>query len=370
MTVLTNHPGLGRPVLLYLYVSRQFVQYFLLSATAFVSIYLLVDFFEKIDRLLRAELSLAGWLSYFLFKLPLAFSQILPAAVLLAVILTFGLLSRRRETIAIKCAGLNIIQLLVPLVGLACLLALLLGALQLYLNPWLQRQLNLLWEIQVEKKPPRELVDLKAIWYKGDRTIFHIAEFQKSTRTMLEVRIYVFDRDFHLTQFIAARRARWTGDSWRLEEGMSHVFLDNGEVLSETFAARELKLTERPEDFVTLERRPNEMTASDLSRYIQRLERDGYDSTPYRLELCNRYSLALTPLITILIGASLILRRENSNIPLCLILGIALVFVYWLLHSLSNSLGALELLPVLAAAWAANLIFLLAGVLALRGVAR
>lgn len=356
--------------MLYLYISRQFVQQLTLSLSAFVSIYLLVDFFEKIDRLLRADFGLGGMIGYFLLKLPLALSQVLPAAVLLAVILTFGLLSRRRETIAIKCAGINIVQLLLPLLGLALLLSLLLGLLQLYLNPRLQWRLNQIWETQVEKKPARELMDLKSFWYKGDRAIFHIAEFQKTAKIMIDVKIYAFDRDFHLIQFIAARRATWTGEYWHLQQGMVQTFLAGGRVISEAFQDRNLILTERPEDFVNLERRLNEMTGADLYRYILRLERDGYDSTSQWLEFFNRFSLALTPLIVTLIGASLVLWRENVNIPFCLTLGIGLVFGYWLLHSFCNSLGSVGLLPALVAAWAADLIYALAGVAALRVVSR
>ena len=41
----------------------------------------------------------------------------LPAAVLLGVMLTFGLMSRRQETLAIRTAGLDILQLVRPTAG-------------------------------------------------------------------------------------------------------------------------------------------------------------------------------------------------------------------------------------------------------------
>ncbi len=225
----TDLRSLVRPLLLYSYLIRQFSHHFLLSLAAFISIFLLVDIFEKIDRLLQADLSLGSLTAYFLLKVPLAAAQILPAAVMLAVILTFGLLARRRETIAIKCAGINMIQLMVPLVALALLFSLLLALLQLYLNPWFQQQVNILWETKVENKPARELMDLKSLWYKGDRAIFHILEFRKDTKTMINVKIYAFDQNFHLIQFLAAREAAGPANIGNSPTAWSRPFSGRGE---------------------------------------------------------------------------------------------------------------------------------------------
>jgi len=48
------------------------------------------------------------------------------------------------------------------------------------------------------------------------------------------------------------------------------------------------------------------MNAYDLYRYSSGLERDGYDSRPYWVELQSRIAMSLTPLIVTLIGGSLI----------------------------------------------------------------
>ena len=69
--------------------------------------------------------------------MPVAASQVLPAAIVLAVIITFGLLSRHNETIAIKCAGLNVARMLRPILLISLLLSLVLLLLNLYVNPWL-----------------------------------------------------------------------------------------------------------------------------------------------------------------------------------------------------------------------------------------
>ena len=359
---IINRLGFFQPSLLFRYIAREFWRNFILTLAAFVSIYLIIDFFEKIDRLLRAEIRFSTILEYFAAKMPVAASQVLPAAIILAVIITFGLLSRHNETIAIKCAGLNVARMLRPILLISLLLSLILLILNLYLNPWLTQRINIIWETKVEKKPTRELIELKYLWYKGDRAIFNISEFRKDTKTMEKIKIYIFDQQFHLIQFIAAKKAKWTGKDWVFQDGMVQTFIPGGQIIGENFANRTFIMTERPEDFSSLERKVTEMTANDLYRYILRLERDGYDSRPYWAELQGRIAMSLTPLIVTLIGGSIILWQEKTNIPFGIALGIGLVFIYWLMYSLFLSLGQVGKMPIVLAAWLANIIFGLTGV--------
>jgi lipopolysaccharide export system permease protein len=367
---INYHLGFFQPLLLFGYIAKEFFRHFLLTLAAFVSIYLIIDFFEKIDRLLRAQLSLGTILEYFGAKLPVAASQVLPAAVILAVIITFGILSRHNETIAIKCAGLNVVRMLRPILLISLLLSLFLLVLNLYLNPWLTQRVNVIWETKVDKKPTRELIELKYLWYKGDRAIFNISEFRKDTKSMENVKIYVFNHQFHLIQFIAAKKVQWTGKEWLFIDGMVQTFVSGGQILGESFDKRIIIMTERPEDFVNLERKVTEMNGYELYRYINRLERDGYDSRPYWVELHGRIAISLTPLIVTLIGGSLILWQEKSNIPMGIALGIALVFIYWLMYSFFLSLGQVGKMPIVLAAWLANIIFGLVGMAVLHKVFR
>jgi lipopolysaccharide export system permease protein len=346
-----------RPRILERYVAREFLKLQALSLVAFISIYIIVDFFEKIDRLVRAQLGLVDLGRYLLLKIPFALGQVLPAAVLLGVLLTFGLLSRSQETLAIRTCGLDILKLSRPIFLLAGAAAVLLLALQLYLIPWSQGRLNLFWETQVQKKPPPSLINLEHFWYKGDQAIYNILLFRKDIQTLEEVKIYLFDRQFHLTEIIAAHRARWHGSFWRFHQGFIQTLGANGVESGETFEERDLVLTERPEDFSALEKKVTEMDLGELYRYVRRLERDGYKSTPYRLELHDRFSLSLTPLILAMMGLGLAIRRGQVYIPVMVTVGLGLMFGYWVFLGFCASLGQAESWPILLAAWFPHLLF-------------
>jgi len=252
------------------YVAREFLKLMGLSLVTFVSLFIIVDFFEKIDRLVRAHLGVGELLVYLVLKLPFAIGQVLPAAVLLGVILTFGLMSRSHETLAIRTSGLNILSLVRPTIIYSGLVALLLLALNLYLIPWSQGQLNLFWQTEVDKKPPRNLHTMEQFWYKGDQAIYNIVMFRKDIETMEGVKIYLFDRQFHLVQVVAAARAQWQGDHWRFYQGYIQNFDATGAVTGKKFQEQDLVLTEHPKDFAELEKKVTEMDLNELYHFVER----------------------------------------------------------------------------------------------------
>ncbi len=365
-----NSPLSFRSPTLENYVAREFFKLMSLSLLTFVSLFIIVDFFEKIDRLVRAQLGAGELLEYLVLKLPFAVGQVLPAAVLLGVMLTFGLMSRSRETIAIRTSGLNILSLIRPIIIYSGLVAFLLLTLNLYLIPWSQGRLNLFWQTEVDKKPPRNLHTMENFWYKGDQAIYNIVLFRKDIQSMEGVKIYLFDRQFHLVRIVAAARAQWQGDHWRFYQGYIQNFDANGAVTGEKFQQRNLVLTEHPKDFAELEKKVTEMDVYELYRYVERLERDGYKSTPYLVDLYSRFSLALTPLILVILGLGLALRHEQIHITSMVASGLGLMFGYWLFFGFCASFGQAGTLPPLLALITPHLAFGALALMLLRQVTR
>jgi lipopolysaccharide export system permease protein len=359
-----------RPRILEKYVAREFLKLTGLSLATFISIFIIVDFFEKIDRLVRAQLGMGELAQYFLLKIPFSVAEVLPPAVLLGVMLCFGLMSRSHETMAIRTSGLDILRLTRPTFLIAMLAVLLLLSLKLYLVPWSQARLDLFWDTQVEKKPPPSLLNMQRFWYKGDQVIYDILLFRKDIQTLEGVKIYLFDRKFKLIQMVAATRAQWQGDHWRFYQGFIQTFEPGGAGFGEKFQERDLVLPEKPEDFAGLEKKVTEMDVTELYHYINRLERDGYKSTSYRLDLYRRISLSLTPLILVMLGLALTLRAGWVNIPASVAVGLGLMFLYWLLSGFCMSFGEAGRWPIFWAVTAPHLAFFVLGLGLLRQIAR
>ncbi len=85
---------------------------------AAVGIYLSVDFFENVDKFINAGLPVSRILLFFQLKLPLIAAQITPVGILLAVLITFGLMNKNNEIIALKSGGMSVYHFLRPILFL------------------------------------------------------------------------------------------------------------------------------------------------------------------------------------------------------------------------------------------------------------
>ena len=73
------------------YLTEEFARNLLFITPVFISLFLIIDFFEKIRMFLSNHATFGQMASYFLFRIPMIVSQILPAAVLLSSLITCGI---------------------------------------------------------------------------------------------------------------------------------------------------------------------------------------------------------------------------------------------------------------------------------------
>ena len=94
--------------LLHRYVLRRFISCYILSAAGLIGIFLIVDFFERVDEFIRRDMPYSDLISYFVCKIPSIASYMAPQAVLLATVITLAVLARDNEIIAMKARGIGI----------------------------------------------------------------------------------------------------------------------------------------------------------------------------------------------------------------------------------------------------------------------
>ncbi|MFN2369317.1 MAG: LptF/LptG family permease, partial [Desulfurivibrionaceae bacterium] len=101
--------------LLYRYIFSQFTRNLILVIGSLVTIYLLVDFFEKIDNFAEAGKSAGMTARYLFLKIPLIIDQLLPVCLLLAGVITLGVMNQNREIMALESGGMSIREIFAPI---------------------------------------------------------------------------------------------------------------------------------------------------------------------------------------------------------------------------------------------------------------
>ena len=190
------------------YLVRECLGVLMPVVLAFLILYLIVDFFDRLDLLLKNHATPISAVRYFVFKIPLIITQIMPPAVLAAMLLSLGMLSRRNEIIALRASGVSLLQTAFPLLVLAAALSV--GTLlwNEAVVPYCTRAYQYVNNVEIRKRPQRGVLSQREIWYHGADGFYNIEQIEPRSGLLLGLTIYRTDPDFELAQHHRGRRRR------------------------------------------------------------------------------------------------------------------------------------------------------------------
>ncbi len=352
------------------YLTGEFLKLFLVFEAVFLFLYLIIDFLQKIDNFIEAEVRGELILLYFLYKAPYVTVQMVPVATSLAVIVLFSLMRNKNEITAIKASGINLYRICQPLVLVALGLGGLTFVLSEIVTPMASSRSNRIWKRDVEKQNPALYYGSDQIWYKGPDWIYWIRHFDGHSKIMENPVLYFFDNSFRLVKKVEGKRGVWTDGRWKLEEA---VVLHRGADGKYRVTQAEhlwIDIPETPESFVKGLSKPEEMGYWQLKRYAEEVRREGYDNAKYLVDMNIKTAFPFISLVLVVIGIPVALMSRKGGMAFAVSIGVGVCFLYVLTLGLTRSLGLLGVLPPVLSAWLANLVFSLCGLYLMMQVER
>jgi lipopolysaccharide export system permease protein len=339
------------------YLIKEILKHFGIVLVAAAGIYLVVDFFENIDKFLGAGLTVMRMIQFLQLKLPLITVQITPVGILLAVLITFGLMNKNNEIIALKSGGMSIYYFTRPIFAVGIFFSVLLFLLSEIVVPVTISKANDIYRVEVKKYTQTK--GKRNIWFKTHRCIAYISYFDARKKSVRKITLNYFDQQFKLKRRVDASSGVFKNGQWELENIMEQKLNSGTGSYDIEFYDRKVEAIDfLPEDLQRIAKKSEEMSFKELLNYIADVEAEGYDATPYRVDLHAKFSLPVACLIVCLIGAGITLRKITKHgLAVNIALGIVVIFLYWIIHSFCMSLGYGGMLPPVIAAWMSNFIF-------------
>jgi LPS export ABC transporter permease LptF/LPS export ABC transporter permease LptG len=373
------------PSLLDRYISGAWLSNVALVILAFAAVYFLADFMDLIDDFQHNRVSVRTILRYYTFHVFQIFFTVAPIAVLVAVLVTLGVLARNKEITAMKAGGISVYRAAMPILSMGLLSSLLLYGLQEWVLPdtnkvaiaernvikgrpaqasdqfdrrWMlardDRFYNFDAIVERGRTPEcglgaRSTGDEFAVYglsiYDVDPSRWELDERLFASRASWNARdcVYELDRGWRRTTGERTTLARFTGQRVRALGGAP-----GGEIEPPSYFKRE----EKPSDT---------MGFGELRAYIRSLEARGFDAARLRVQLHRKLAFPMVGLVMTLLAVpfSFIVARRGALYGI----GIAIVIaiVYWAVLGIFEALGNNALLHASLAAWAPNIIFGSAG---------
>jgi lipopolysaccharide export system permease protein len=350
-------------ILLDRYILSAFARVFFLSLAAFVGIYLLVDFFEKVDDFIAHQAQVSSYLLYFANKIPVIAVQVAPLAVLMGTFMTLGGLTRTNELTAMRTAGISLFRITAPLLSAGLLLALLTLGVSEYLVPLSVRKINYLFLTEV-KGQEQQLIARDRIWLREGNRIVNIRYAVPGQGELRGITIYSLGDDFRLVQRTDADQAAYTDGRWIFDNATERSFDPESGTLTATDRQQTSPavLDRPPEDFGLARQDNEELGFRQLRDLSVKLEADGYDSTRYRVDMHGRLATPFASLIMAFLGIPFALRTaRGASLALGIGISVGIGVTFYIFQATLLAFGYSGILPAAVAAWAPNLLFLLLG---------
>ena len=343
------------------YLLRGFLFYFVLLIAGFILLFETFTFFEMLDDITRHHTPWLTVANYLRFLTVSNFYQFAPLATLTAALVTLGVLAKNNEIVAFKAAGISMYRVSLPLLTMGLLLAAGLVVLDDTYLPYANQRQDELYN-EIKGRPAQTYRSPAHQWILGENAKVYNYDLFDSYHNLFGG-LSVFELDpatFQLRRRVYAARAHWFAQqhTWILESGWVRDFQDGRVTSYVPFVVYALpELAEPPEYFKREVRQASQMNGPQLSRYIDSLERAGFDVARLSVQLYKKLAFPLIAPIIILLAIPFSLLVGTRGAVGGLALGIGMGIFYWAISALFEAMGAVGQLPPFMAAWSPDVIF-------------
>jgi LPS export ABC transporter permease LptG len=300
---------------------------------------------------------LAGYYQAFLLLIAM---DIAPFAVLIAALISLGVLSKNNEDTAFKASGVSLHRLGAPILVAASLGAVLAFAIGEYVLP-IAKQREIRYKNRIHGRPADYglRTDAERTWYLArDGRIWHREASDPERGLLVSPAVFEFDRKFELVRRVGAREAAWNASAgaWTLRQGWRREFAGGATASFATFL--EERTAGDPPAVLAAERRlPAEMRFRELERYARRLKKSGYPTASLETALQSKIAKPMLLPVMALLALPFAFRIGRRGALAGIGVGLALGMVFLVANALFGKLGDVGALPPILAAWSPHVLF-------------
>ncbi len=349
------------------YILSEFLKLLALTMILFLTIFLLVEFVDKIDSIMSKKVRAEEAFVYLLYKIPALVNLITPIAVLMATTLTLGILSRHSEITAIKAGGTSIIKVTTPLLLCSVLISFCVILINEAVAP-VTNERALAIENRWQNKGPSANMGSEGVWLKNNSGIYNIKKIDIDNNTIEGITFYSIKdpfKSFKADTRITALSAVWAGGSWRAGVARLNRFTEGGGIEESVEIGYNFTELSPPGelDISGTDRGQEDMGYLELKKNIAELKEEGYNTDKFTVDLYGRFSFPLVNIIMVLIGIPFALRPgRHGGIADGIAVSVVIAFSFWIVFAIARSLGQSGVLPPIIAAGFPDLLFVAIGV--------
>ncbi len=340
------------------YIIRKFLGTYVFSIALIISIAVVFDINEKMDKFMENEAPLKAIIfDYYMNFIPYFANLFSPLFVFIAVIFFTSKLAENSEIIAMFASGVSFKRLLRPYMISAAIISLCTYGLGSYIIPK-GNITKLNFEDRYIKKKKQEFV--RNVQLEVDTgVIAYIERYQDYNKTGYRFSLDKF-KDKKLVSHLTAQSITYDSTSvykWTVHDYMIREL--NG-LKEKLYRGTKMDTTiiMEPSDFLIMKNQQETLTSPKLREYISKQKQRGFANIKvFEIEYERRIAMSFASFILTAIGVALSSRKTKGGMGLHLGLGLALSFSYIMFQTVSSTFAISGNVPPIIAVWIPNMVF-------------
>lgn len=349
------------------YILRSFFGPLMFGIFAFTAIFVGSDLlFTLVELIIDGRLTALSVIWVVLLSLPAIMVLAFPMSVLLGSLLSFSKMSEAGEIIAMQTGGASAKRLVIPVITVAILISFATIFVSEKVVPYSEVEKERIIKEALGERGFQIQRDIVVKNYeKGSVSQLIFAnEFDPETNIMRGVTIQDFEGGV-LRRIVEADRVVWKDDAWHFYDGIMYG-VGSEAVTVVKFNTQNVYLDRTPQQIATKAKRPDKMTVAELRQEIKEIQSIGGDAKRFLVQLYTRFAIPFASLVFALIGIPLGMQPQRRSTSYGFGLSIVIIFIYYIVLTVSSTLGQSGSIPPFFGAWAPNIIFVIVGLFLLR----
>ncbi len=318
------------------YIAREVIKGTLVAILVLLTLLTFFSFADELGDVGKGTYGMSQIIKYLLLTLPRNFYELLAPAALVGSLVTLGALANHRELVAMQAAGVSRSRIIAGvLLGGVILLALsiLVGEL---IAPPSERAAQSLKSIAQSKQVTSRT---KYGFWVRDGDVFINIRAMTEQQKLGDISIYDVDENRQVTRATHADQAIHDGMQWNLKDIKTTLF-KGSEITTETRSEADWASVLAPELLNAFIIRPENLSALELSRYVDYLQANGQKSMIVEQAFWGRLVNPFVTLVMLMVAVPFVLTvRREVGTGQRIVAGVVIGLGFHLLDKMFGHLG-------------------------------
>jgi LPS export ABC transporter permease LptG/LPS export ABC transporter permease LptF len=349
----------GFPTILDRHLVRRLLGPLALVLVSTSLLYVVIDLTDNVDEMAKNKAPLEVIVGYYVNLIPQLIMDVMPLALMIAVLILLTVLERQRELTAFKAGGISLYRVVVPILLVAAAVAGTMWVLGESVVPESNRSAKRLLD-RIKGRDaagPRLSTSGGRQWLlaRDDESFYSFLQFDTETSSMVRFTKLTVDETMELREQLFATRLTWQDGKWVASSGWTRTIAPDETVDFQLIQGpTAVDIPEPPEYFSHERRLPAEMTVRELRAHIDELVESGHYPARLIVRWHQKFVSPLSAFLMVFLALPYGLNRGGRRVTT--MQGIALALVLGIVYSVTvaffGKLGEAEVLPALIGAWA------------------